>query len=148
MFPTEFIACEDLCGKDVTVTIEAVRSEQLRTTEGTEQKYTIRFVGKTKRLVLNKTNAKLIATATGIAAADKWKGQRITLYGTQCAAFGATVPCIRVRERTAAAPAKTPQQAATAAQAPPAEHDQPFDDSDAAAFEKAQAEAREADGQA
>jgi len=98
MFPTEFLAAEDLGGKDYDVTIESVQAESLRTTDGAADKFTIRFKGARKRLVLNKTNAKLIAAATGQPEARKWPGKRITLYPTNCQAFGETVTCIRVRE--------------------------------------------------
>lgn len=118
MFPTEFLASEDLGGKDFDVTIESVQAESLRTTDGATDKFTVRFKGARKRLVLNKTNAKLIAMATGEPEARKWPGKRITLYGTTCAAFGETVTCIRVRET---APRQTPPAASesTESDAPP-----------------------------
>jgi hypothetical protein len=47
-------------------------------------------------MVMNKTNAKLIASHYGDDT-DNWTGKEITLYPTTCQAFGETVPCIRVR---------------------------------------------------
>ena len=53
---------------------------------------------KVKRaLVLNKTNAKVIALMFGNRM-DEWAGKSITLYATTCKAFGNDkTPCIRVK---------------------------------------------------
>jgi len=52
----------------------------------------------TKRgLVLNKTNAKVIALMFGNKM-DSWVGRKITMFPTTCKAFGSDkTPCIRVR---------------------------------------------------
>lgn len=49
-----------------------------------------------KRLVLNKTNSKVIASMHG-AQAKGWKGKSITLYTTTTKLKGDTVDCIRVK---------------------------------------------------
>ncbi len=54
------------------------------------------FAGMQKGLVLNKTNALVIAGAYGTNS-DEWIVQKITLYPTQCEMKGQIVPCIRVR---------------------------------------------------
>ena len=50
-----------------------------------------------KRLVANVTNARSIAKQYG-PETDDWTGKQITLYRTQCMAFGEMVDCIRIRE--------------------------------------------------
>jgi phage-related protein len=47
--------------------------------------------------VLCKTTANQIAESLTEKKAVKWAGRQITLYPTQCEAFGKTVDCIRVR---------------------------------------------------
>jgi hypothetical protein len=105
LFPNKYLAAPDLRGRDVTLTISRLQQETLRTNEGDETKWILHFEemqrrpeDKRKRLVLNKTNAQTIAKVHG-AETDEWVGQRITLFGTTCQAFGQTVDCIRVRER-------------------------------------------------
>lgn len=97
MYPSDWLAAADLKG-DTPVTVESVKQEQLQMEDGSKtDKWVLSFVGCTKRVVLNKTNAKLIASSTGERDGDNWVGKQITLYPTQCRAFGETVPCIRVR---------------------------------------------------
>lgn len=104
MFPNEWIGAADLKGKDVTLTVSAVKEEGLRVnTGGTEDKWIVEFQemakrkkSDRKRWVLNKTNAMLIASIHGDDS-DDWIGKKITLYPTTCQAFGKTVPCVRVR---------------------------------------------------
>lgn len=99
MFPSKYLKAADLLGKDATVTISGVKADDLQMTNGTkERKYVISFVGTDKMLVLNKTNAKSIAAALNEKRAVKWAGQKITLYPTECMAFGKITDCIRVRE--------------------------------------------------
>jgi len=57
----------------------------------------LKFKGAHRGMVLNKTNAKVLANAFGPDMA-RWTGQTITLYPTTCKAFGvADTPCIRVK---------------------------------------------------
>lgn len=99
MFPSKYLKAADLMGKDATVTISGVKADDLQMNNGTkERKYVISFVGTDKMLVLNKTNAKSIAAALNEKRAVKWTGQKITLYPTECMAFGKITDCIRVRE--------------------------------------------------
>jgi hypothetical protein len=98
MFPSNYLRCSDLMGKDVKVTIEKVSAEPLVLRGGKQQqKATIRFVGKKKALVLCRTSADVIAEAYG-KQVEAWVGKEITLYGTTTKLKGKTVDCIRVRE--------------------------------------------------
>lgn len=117
LFPNKYLGAPDLRGRDVTLTIFALQSETLKTSDGDEPKWILHFAemqsrppAERKRLVLNKTNAKVIAKLWG-AETDAWIGKRITLFATTCQAFGETVDCIRVRPtrpRVLAAPKPDP----------------------------------------
>ena len=105
LFPRDYVGACDLEGKDKTVTIEGVSVEDLKCDRGTERKPIVRFKGATKKLVLNKTNAKVIAALYGTKTED-WTGKAIALFPTTCSGKGGeTVECIRVRP-TAPAPAR------------------------------------------
>ena len=103
MFPSDYVAAEDLRGRDVNVVINDVELATLRTNDGKSKKFLIRFKGKDKPLVLNKTNARTIAGLHGTRAED-WVGKPITIYPTTCEAFGETTTCIRIRDRVPGAP--------------------------------------------
>ena len=97
MFPSNFIAAPDLMGNDATVAVESVKIEELQMAGGkTESKPVVRFVGKKKALVLNKTNAKTVAGLCGTQT-DEWPGKRITLFPTTTKFGRETVDCLRVR---------------------------------------------------
>lgn len=106
LFPSQYLAAHDLNGKDVVLTIRGLVVEELKTERGSEKKPVVYFVEtqkkaereKTdeKRLVLNKTNAKLIAEMYGSEVND-WSGKRITVYATSVSAFGKNTEAIRVR---------------------------------------------------
>ena len=98
-FPTGFIDESDL-PKDATVKIESVAVEalQLPGSNSKEDKVVMTFAGAKKKLVLNKTNAKIIAAQHGTDT-DTWKGQEITLYFDPTVRFGKqVVGGVRVRE--------------------------------------------------
>lgn len=115
LFPNEYVAAADLIeaqrktGKNgVALTIASVSVEALKTNKGTEKKPVIHFKemierhqrgnGPEKKLVLNKTNAKVIAKMYGFET-NAWVGKKITLFPTQCEAFGETVDCVRVMKQ-------------------------------------------------
>lgn len=108
LFPSLYLRAADLQGKDAPLTIRRVVAEDLRTDGGTERKAVCYFEetrtnaqksgAKEKRLVLNKTNALMIAKVLGSYEINDWTGKRITLYPDRCQSFGETVDCIRVRD--------------------------------------------------
>lgn len=107
LFPSLYLSSADLHGKDVPLTIRRVVVETLKTERGDEKKPVVYFEEtakkaaesgtKEKRLVLNKTNARSIASQHGNEI-DNWAGKKITLYPTTAQAFGETKDCIRIRE--------------------------------------------------
>lgn len=117
MFPKQYLAAHELQGKDVTLTICDLGTESMKSDKGEEEKWCLYFKEMeernrrdkkkiNKRLVLNVTNANVIAGLYGNETKE-WVGKRITLYATQCQAFGKTADCIRIRDRKPKADAKS-----------------------------------------
>lgn len=75
MFPSKYIKADDLQGQRLLLTIMSVTIEEVGEKE---HKPVMRFVGKEKGLVLNKTNATSIAQIYGDDTMA-WSGQRIEL---------------------------------------------------------------------
>lgn len=127
LFPGRYLKAADLPdGKDVSVRMAGVQMELME--QSREEKPVLRFVGKDRGLVLNRTNADSIAAIYGDDIAE-WTDQPINLYVTTTAFGGKSVPCIRIKSPRPSAP--TPAPVATA---PPAPQETPIaDHSDAAA---------------
>ena len=100
----EHLYAFDLDGREVTVTIEKVTAGELQGDKGRKSKKPIvKFVNKEKKLALNKTNGKAIATMYG-PDTDDWAGKQITIYPTTTEFGGETVECIRVKPQKPEAP--------------------------------------------
>lgn len=82
-----------------TVTITRVEAGSLQSPGQVKKRRApvLSFANREKRLVVNKTNAKTIASLYG-ANTDSWVGRRLTIYATTTT-FGRekNVPCIRVK---------------------------------------------------
>lgn len=87
-----FLRCEDLQKKRVSVTIEDVTVEKI----GDDKKLVLSFEGKEKKLALNKTNARMLEDLTGSDDSESWIGYRITLRPDMTDYQGKRVPCIRI----------------------------------------------------
>jgi hypothetical protein len=111
LFPSKFVKAADLNGKPVTLTITKLVIEKLGHGNEAENKPVLYFERATKGMVLNRTNAMIIANLYGDEA-DQWAGNRICIYPTKVRAFGQMQDCIRVREEIPA----VPKPVATAAQ--------------------------------
>lgn len=104
-FPKEHLRGVDLRGQDVNLTIAGVamepvkcmddRSGQVKWIE--EQRLVARFRETDKKLIVNQTNAQLIATALGTGETDDWAGRRITVYPKPGKWFGKVQDALRVR---------------------------------------------------
>lgn len=93
----EHLYAFDLNGRDVTIQIEKVFAGELQGEKGRKSKKpVIKIVGKDKKLAINKTNGKIIASLYGNET-DDWAGKFITIYPTTTEFGGETVECIRVR---------------------------------------------------
>lgn len=116
-FPSKYVKAGQLPedGTPVRVTIAKVVTENVAG-EGKppENKPVLYFEKKKQGIVLNKTNADVIAKAFGDET-DDWTGRQIMLYSTETTFQGKTMPCIRVRiekakpaARQVSAPASPP----------------------------------------
>ncbi len=106
MTETEWLYAFDLEGKERVVQIEKVVGGTLIGEGGRKtKKPCVHFKGVPKPLALNATNAKMISSVVGSPDVEKWPGQWVTLFPTQCQSpKGETVDCIRIRPKAPAAP--------------------------------------------
>lgn len=108
-YPGKYLAALDLAGGDVTATITRIGVEEMKAKGGeTEQKPILFFDNGHKPIVMNKTNAKVIAGMYG-EETNGWIGKPVTLYAAEVEAFGEMVMAIRVRlvvPKAPTAPAK------------------------------------------
>lgn len=96
MFDKEHIGAWDLNGKDAVVTIEKVVAGKVGRGAQAEKKPILHFVGKTKTMVCNVTNARTIAAMFGNET-KAWVGKKIAIYPTVAMFGGKEVDAVRVR---------------------------------------------------
>jgi len=108
LFAKEYLAAEDLDGKDVVLTISRVVAyEEVHGSEGNrllpvvyfaemEARHAADASKPSKRLILNITNARTIARQHG-RETDGWAGKQVTLYPVTEDAWGEQTDCIRIR---------------------------------------------------
>ena len=106
MKSSEWLASSDIIGLgDVQVTIESVvKSTNVKMDGGRTEKeiYSLKFVGKDKKMVLNATNRKTLAKMFS-ASVKKWKGQKVKLYvedGVRNPKGGSPVQGLRIKFET------------------------------------------------
>lgn len=95
MYPGEYLEAEDLKGQTVIVTIVDIQGKELEFEKGKKRAFLLTFAGKKKALLLNKTNAWLIAEMFG-ENPNEWRGKRISIWPTTTRFGPDTVDCIRV----------------------------------------------------
>lgn len=115
-FPSDYLKAADLNERPVNVTVKAVKIEEVGRDK--DQKPVLYFQGKTKGMVLNKTNSRTIAKIVGSEETDDWNGVEIQLYPTETEFAGEMVDCIRIRANKAQ-PGKAPASQSRAPQPPP-----------------------------
>ncbi len=96
----------DLKGGAVTVIVESVSVEKVGSDDDVEKRPVMRFQGKDRGLVLNKTRGLKAAEIFGSNDSDTWVGRSITIYTGTTSYGGETVPCMALR-----APGGMPQSA-------------------------------------
>lgn len=107
-FPSKYLKAADIGEAKPTVVIDRVQMEAVGREQ--EQRPVVYFTGKSKGVVLNKTNAKAIAQIAGTAETDDWSGVRVQLFVSMVDYGGESVEAIRVRApKPASAPAPKPQ---------------------------------------
>ena len=95
-FPSNYVKASDLNGKPSLLTIRTCVLEELGQGRDKEKKPVLYFSKGPKGLVLNVTNARVIAKAYGDDTAN-WTGKQIEIYPTQVEFRGDLVDAIRVR---------------------------------------------------
>lgn len=99
MFPSAYLKSADIDG-EMTLTISAVALQEFDTDDGGKEKKAVLTFANEKRMVLNKTNATIIAGMLGDDT-DHWIGKEITLH-VQDVQFGSKMtPAIRVKQISA-----------------------------------------------
>jgi len=79
------------------VEITEVKTESVMNADGRNEECLVAHLKDQKPLIVNKTNAKVIAKVAGSNYIEDWKGKQIALYISNVKAFGELVEAIRVR---------------------------------------------------
>jgi len=125
MFPSPYIKAADVLGRELNITIAGWEYEEFEDprTKEKDRKPVLSFQKTDKRLILNVTNAKTIASIFG-EETDNWAGKQICLFTKDVEAFGEMKNAIRIK-------APVDNQAAPVQPPPPpppsADADDPFD---------------------
>lgn len=82
IFPSKYLKAHELKGTSPTVTIARVGVEDVRNRVKTDTKAVLYFAGKTKGMLLNKTNAQTVTEIAQSPLTERWVGVAITLYAT------------------------------------------------------------------
>ena len=120
-FPSKYLKASDIGENQPVVTIDRIAVEPVGRDQ--EMKPIVYFVGKTKGIVLNKTNAKLISNIAKSEDTDDWTGIKVRLIATEVEFQGDLVMSLRVREIKKATKAAPEGAASTEA---PDESEIPF----------------------
>ena len=107
-FPSNYVKASDLNRKTCPLTIRTCVSEELGQGNDKESKPVLYFQDRQKGLVLNKTNANVIAEAYGDDTGN-WTGKTLEIYPTVVDFKGKLVDGIRVRIQPEAQPEAQPQ---------------------------------------
>lgn len=95
VFPSKFLKAHELNGAQPIVTIERVEFEPVG--RDREMKAVVYFAGKSKGVVLNKTNATKIIEISGSSITEEWPGTRVRLYTTEATFGGETYDVVRIK---------------------------------------------------
>ena len=105
-FPSNYLKASDLGDVQPVCTIDRIEVEPVGREK--QMKPVLYFTGKTKGMVLNKTNSKKIAEIAGSNDTDDWHGVQVKLFATEVDFQGETVEAIRVKSPVKVkAPART-----------------------------------------
>lgn len=100
--------------KEITVTIEIVKNEEVKNERGSENCRVVYFKEKKvgnidmKPMILNTTNSKLIEKIHQTPYIEDWKGKQITIYVAKIKAFGDMLDALRIREKLPTLPELIP----------------------------------------
>lgn len=98
IFPSKYLKAHDLGGKSFTLTIRAASLEKVGHGQEQELKLAIAFEKATKMMLINRTNAMIIASLYG-PETDQWIGKAVIVYSARVKAFGAWHDALRIKEQ-------------------------------------------------
>lgn len=109
MFPSKYLECADLRGREHIVTIEEIFLDTITSTNGEVlDKWIFKYVGHEKLHVQNVTNCQTIGHLYG-RDPHGWVGKSITIYPTETRLGRETVPCIRIKREVPRQQANQPR---------------------------------------
>jgi hypothetical protein len=87
-------------GKDLILTIKAVKVEQVTGPDNRKEDCTVMyFVENAKPMIVNATNAKTITKLYKTPYIEEWAGKKIQIFSTEVKAFGDVVEALRIRPK-------------------------------------------------
>ncbi len=96
-FPSNFLKAQDLNGHVCKAVIADIKVQDVGGQGRAEDhKPVLLLQGKTKGIVLNKTNATILSEAYGDET-EQWRGKPVEITPEQTTFQGRLVPCIRLR---------------------------------------------------
>ncbi len=107
LFPSKWLKSSDLGSSARTATISRIDFELVGNEK--EKKAVVSFHNTTKRLILNRTNAQILANLYGSKVLG-WVGKRIILYSAEVLFRGMPTQAIRIKEEIPEPPKVEPQQ--------------------------------------
>lgn len=109
---SKYLAKNDVGEDGLILTIRGFKQEVVKGDDGDEDKIVMYFAEDVKPMILNRTNAALLAGATGVAKAGEAKGKQIVVYNDMTVSFGGRVTGgLRIR-RIQGQPKAAPRSAA------------------------------------
>jgi len=128
MTKSSYLKRSDL-GRGKLLTIRECIQEIIKGDSGPEEKWVLHFDEEEKGMVLNSTNAQIIAQFTGQRDSDLWAGDKLVAYDEPNVSMGGKlVGGIRVRAPKQGSAAPAPQKAAPAKPTEPEKTDIEPDD--------------------
>lgn len=100
LFPYEYLGAFNLAeNEEVIGKIVKIEKETIVGTDGSKEDLPVLyFESGVPKMVLNRTNSRLITKALGSAYIDKWIGRSIQIFATKVKSFGEVVDAIRIRD--------------------------------------------------
>ena len=95
-FPSKWLSADDLGTREFTMTIRAVKVENMSPQEGQDNKPVVYFENAKKGLSLNVTNNQTLMSAFGPESND-WVGKEVILYAVDTQFKGRATRGVRVR---------------------------------------------------
>lgn len=87
-------------GRDLILTIQNVRQEQVTGADGKKEECIVaHFAEPVKPMILNATNCKMIAKLLKTSYIEDWAGHRVQIGAEKVKAFGEIVEALRVRSK-------------------------------------------------